>query len=219
MRRAFSLVLLVGMGCFGTATVHAQEGTTEPAPTAPIAMNEAQIAQHFAGEPSLPEVYRMAQQQVGLDPSRIDKWFSKSGKKYLFPQLQAHYRTEDGFSDTLSFRQDPDRVIIGPRDETDQKLYEVQAVWDLRELIFDRQSKRDIVTAQARMLRMQADLLGQVSEIYYERRRHQLELLVDPPASPVARLEKQLRVDELTGQLDVLTGGKFSGHAGGGGNP
>ena len=215
MRRGLSGVLVIGLFGFATLIARAQEGTTEPAPTAPVALSEDQIAQRFAGEPSLQEVYAMAQDVVGLDPSRIDKWFAKSGKKYLFPQLQAHYRYEDGFSDTLSFRQDPDRVILGPKDETDQKLYEVQATWDLRELIFDRNSKRDITTAQQRVLRMQSDLLAQVSEIYYERRRHQLELLVDPPSSPVVRLEKQLRVDELTGQLDILTGGRFSGRTAG----
>jgi hypothetical protein len=57
---------------------------------------------------------------------------------------------------------------------------------------------------------MREDLLSQISRIYFERRRLQIELIAGISYDPSDTLSKQMRVDELTALLDALTGGNFS---------
>jgi hypothetical protein len=49
-----------------------------------------------------------------------------------------------------------------------------------------------------------------VTALYYRRRGGQLELLWSPPETIEERLKRELSLQELTAQLDVLTGGWWS---------
>ena len=60
------------------------------------------------------------------------------------------------------------------------------------------------------MVQLRNDILDQVNRTYFERRRLQQELLASPPKDEHALIEKQLRLEELTADLDGLTGGYFS---------
>lgn len=221
MRRRIPWFVLFGVWCMGLSQGRAQESAQEAAPTSPVALpGEGQLRELFANEPSLQEVYQMAERHIGLHPERVGKWLSKVRKRYWMPEIQGLFRLEDDLAESpaFSFRQDPDRII--ERDELDftaedDKTIEVRAVWRLPEAIWDRQGHRDAITAQQRILRMKGELLNEVSRVYAERQRHIVEMRINPPASPLVRIEKQIRIDELTAQLDVWTGGGFSGGRGG----
>ncbi len=60
------------------------------------------------------------------------------------------------------------------------------------------------------MVQLRDDILDEVTSYYYERRRLQIELLEAPPSNMRSRIKKDLRVQELTANLDALTGGYFS---------
>jgi hypothetical protein len=49
-----------------------------------------------------------------------------------------------------------------------------------------------------------------VTRLYYERRRLQIEMLLYTPARTWERVEKQLRLEELTADIDAITGHYFS---------
>jgi len=59
------------------------------------------------------------------------------------------------------------------------------------------------------MVELREDVLNQVTRLYFERRRLQIEALVKKETG-LPRLEKQMRIDELTALIDAMTGGKFS---------
>jgi hypothetical protein len=52
--------------------------------------------------------------------------------------------------------------------------------------------------------------LEEVTRRYYERRRLQIELELTPPTDLGDRVRKELRLQELTADLDAFTGGWFS---------
>ncbi len=60
------------------------------------------------------------------------------------------------------------------------------------------------------MVQLRDDILGEVNRVFFERRRLKLELILEPPQGLKERLNKQLRLEELTAGLDALTGGYFS---------
>ena len=48
-----------------------------------------------------------------------------------------------------------------------------------------------------------------VTSLYFERRRAQVQLLLNPPSDTVERLRRELEIQELTASIDALTGGWF----------
>ena len=81
--------------------------------------------------------------------------------------------------------------------------------WDLDRLIFDPQEPR--VNREAMRLTKQMDgVLDDVTRRYFERRRLQVEIELSPPSDVGDRLRKEIRLQELTADLDGVTGGFFS---------
>ena len=64
------------------------------------------------------------------------------------------------------------------------------------------------------MVQLRNDVVDEVTRLYFERRRLQVELLTRPPAEPQPALDKALRVQELTALIDGLTDGYFSQQTG-----
>ena len=62
------------------------------------------------------------------------------------------------------------------------------------------------------MVQLRDDIVDEVTRTYFERRRLQIALLTNPPPDQQASLDKELRLQELTGILDGLTGGYVSQH-------
>ena len=57
------------------------------------------------------------------------------------------------------------------------------------------------------MVQLRNDIVNEVTRVYFERRRLQIELLREPPESEAKLIETELRVRELTANIDGLTGG------------
>ena len=62
------------------------------------------------------------------------------------------------------------------------------------------------------MVELRDDIMNEVTRTYFERRRLQIDLLASPPQDLKLSLEKELRLQELTADIDALTGNYFSEH-------
>ncbi|MBN1354619.1 MAG: hypothetical protein JW994_08145, partial [Candidatus Omnitrophica bacterium] len=80
---------------------------------------------------------------------------------------------------------------------------------DLSDLIWN-EAQTSIDVRSKLMVQLREDIVDEVIRVYFERRRTQLELAMNPPKDPQAKFEKNLRIEELTARLDGLTGGFFS---------
>ena len=61
------------------------------------------------------------------------------------------------------------------------------------------------------VVQLRDDVLDEVTRLYFERRRLQINLFLDPPKELKDKIEKDLRLQELTAGVDALTGGYLSG--------
>ena len=60
------------------------------------------------------------------------------------------------------------------------------------------------------MVELREDILDQVTRLYFERRRIQMELITNEFLNPPLMIDKEMRIAELTALIDALTGGEFS---------
>ncbi|UCB57189.1 MAG: hypothetical protein JSV30_00950 [Candidatus Omnitrophota bacterium] len=93
--------------------------------------------------------------------------------------------------------------FVGPRD------WGLSFSWDVGELLFSEQTR--LVDSNIRLaVQLRDDILDEVTRLYYERRKLQTELIVRPPKKTEDKLAQTLRLQELTANIDALTGGYFS---------
>ena len=62
------------------------------------------------------------------------------------------------------------------------------------------------------MVQLRNDIMDEVNKLYFERRRLQFELAENPPEAQSKKVLKELRLQELTANIDSLTGGYLSEH-------
>jgi hypothetical protein len=60
------------------------------------------------------------------------------------------------------------------------------------------------------IVKLRDKVLDEVTRLYFDRRRLQVDLLLNPPSDMKKLIDDELRLQELTANIDALTGGQFS---------
>jgi len=88
---------------------------------------------------------------------------------------------------------------------------DVSLSWELADLVWgDDQTNIDVRSRLTVQLRN--DILDDLRRVYYERKRLRFDLMANPPRDLKSRFEKESRIQELTQNIDDLTGNYFSRH-------
>ena len=170
------------------------------------AVNEARA--RLAYEPDVSEVSSEALRYFRVDPDSFDGLRRAARLRAILPLMAAGYRYDDN-----QFLRTETQMITDPRtnDENTNSLSHaatIGAVWDLRTLVFNPAEVQVYG-----LIGVQRDLMLEVTRTFYLRRQLMLRFMLRPPDDPLARSALQLRIDEFTSILDVLTGGWFSEQA------
>jgi len=180
------------------------------APLVAHADDEAEVRRARAvldQEPPVDAVVRTALEYFRVQPETMDGLRAAARIRGVLPLIAAGYaydddrlaRGETSTGDmTNNFRADED---------TNQKrnAVTVGAIWDLRQLVFNPAEVQVYG-----LIGVQRDMMLEVTRVYFLRRQLYMRMLLKPPDDPIAREALQLRIDEFTSLLDVLTGGWFS---------
>ncbi len=156
-------------------------------------------------ELSIDEVQRLAIEYANVDPYQIKNWHKQSRAKALVPKFSMILNRGDGELYHWDSGPNPDILSKG-RDYID---WSASVSWDLSDLVWS--SDHTSIDSRSKLMsELRHDILDQVTRLYFERRRIQIELAstVDPNSD--ISLDKSLRIEELTALLDGLTGGQFS---------
>lgn len=165
-----------------------------------ISTNERfSITKNIPHEPSIHEVHEMAILYAEVSPQKIASWRSAARKRGLMPKLS----TGINRSATDMFHWDtgpnPDVLSKG----RDFLNWDVSLSWDFGDLVWNP-DQTSIDSRSKLMVELREDVLDQITRLYFERRRVQMEL------GQGFDSEKEMRVEELTALIDALTGGEFS---------
>jgi photosystem II stability/assembly factor-like uncharacterized protein len=167
-----------------------------------------ELLANFTHEPTISQVRDVAIRYAEVHPSKIRHWRQRAALQALLPDVSVGYdygRSRDISIDEGSF---PAYQFIKSSDRDDG--FDASVNWELGNLIWnDDQTSIDVRSKL--MVELRDDIVDEVTRTYFERRRIQVALLIEPPKTHKALVDKELRIQELTALLDGLTGGYFSG--------
>ncbi len=140
-----------------------------------------------------------------LHPEAIEALRSAARARAAAPLLAAGYRFD--FTDS---GRSLEQTMFQPFNQSESSRSgfhsaSIGGVWDLREAVFNAAE----IQAYG-LVGSQHEILMEISHTYYMRRGQQYRLLLQPPEDEMARLTIELRIEEYTAQLDLMTGGWFT---------
>ena len=174
----------------------------------------AEVMAEFAGEPTAQQVQGMAMDYTKTHPDLVEGWLRSSRSAYLLPKVNLKYKKELDYSDTNRYEEDiDDPGSYLPYDYSDRADndddFEIKLEWRLDKLVISSERIRVINESQD-IVKLRDKVLDEVTRLYFDRRRLQVDMLLDPPSALQKQLENELRLQELSANLDAFTGGSFS---------
>ena len=156
--------------------------------------------------PSVREVQRMAIEYAEVSPEKIAGWRQAARWKAILPRVSVDF--SESVDDKIEIYKSASTVytVTGPRERGND--WGVDLSWDLSDLIWN-DAQTSIDTRSKLMVQLRDDILEEVTRLYFERKRLIKELENGSGEEEKSR-DKALRIEELTGYIDALTGGRFT---------
>ena len=189
-------------------------------PAVSMAQSVEEVLARFDGEPTVIEVQEAAVAYAQIDEAVMDRWSARANAAAVLPDVRIEYRryTDDDIQrdddQDLNVDENGDLVLsdmerdIRTDDDEEQRLI-IYGDFELNELIWNPDLLR-ISKERRDLVELREDVLTTVTSLYFERRRAQVQLLLNAPTDTVERLRREQEIQELTASIDALTGGWFS---------
>ena len=172
------------------------------------------VNNEFKNEPKIREVHKLAIEYGEVHLDKIKNWRKSASKRACLPDVSVSFDVDRNrtVSDSIyGSYSSGGQHYVAPDDKTFYRNTGVgiSLSWDLADIVWSSY-QTSIDSRSKMMVELRGDILDQVTRLYFERRRVQIELLTLVEIEPQFRLEKEMRIAELTALLDSFTGGKFS---------
>ncbi|MBN2053862.1 helix-hairpin-helix domain-containing protein [bacterium] len=202
-----------------STTASAQYGSaTEPLQVEPQ-MTLEEIMAKFNGEPSIAEIQKAAVEYAMIYPDEVARWRSGARNQALMPQVKVSVdwdvKDNEGFGRSSNIEIDEGSVIVGPddldydEDKDNDWGFGVDFTWKTSEYVFNSDMLR-VRSESENLVELRQDIVDDVTKLYFDRRRQQIDNLLHPPRSIEEQVRNDLRLQELTAAIDALTGGYLS---------
>jgi len=168
-----------------------------------------ELLANFVHEPTMAEVREAAIRYAEVQPEKIRRWRRQAALQALLPTVNFGFDRDESRDVSIDEGTFP-RYQLVETDDRDRG-FDFSVDWNLGELIWN-QDQTSIDVRSKLMVQLRDGIVDEVTRTYFERRRLQVALLTEPVRDAKARLEEELRLQELTALLDGLTGGYFSQH-------
>jgi hypothetical protein len=170
------------------------------------AQSGVEVLRQFAGEPGVRELQRAAARLAAVEPERVRSWLRRARVAALLPGFRARVGRGIG---GVAYTRGADGLDHFSTVESDAWRFELEASWALDRLVFDPDEMRISREAQ-RVAARREQLLTEIAQLYYTRRRLQVDQLLDSGGRAELILDRQLAIEELTAVLDGLTDGALT---------
>ena len=176
----------------------------------------ASVLGQFSNEPDVLAVQRMAMEYTKTNPSLVEGWLAASKSAYALPAVTLTYDKDlDDYKTWNYLDLNGDGTIDNSEHQfntaraDDDDGFGVRLAWRLDKLVMSSERIRVINEAQD-IVKLRDKVLDEVTRVYFDRRRLQVERLLSPASSLKDQIKDELRLQELTASIDALTGGQFS---------
>ncbi len=198
-------------GLFEIAT-----GTGASPRTADLSPLDRAPADRFV-DPPVQEVYRVALRWLDLGPARLRSLRRGVDRRALLPDVSIGVGRESflhrGWNRDESFVSGDTRHLFdSDRTRGADLEAKIALSWDLGGLAYPEHAV-DLLRESRQVIQLRDDVLDEIAQLYFERRRTLLERVSLDPSARGERERLRLRADELAAGLDAWTGGWFSRHA------
>lgn len=204
------LAALADEGAGEAASARAVAARGDGAP--PHEARAAQVDASIAAE--LRALHRMALAHQGLDLDRQRAWRARIARRAWWPEVdvRADYGGDRGravdFDQTFTSGA-TQHLVDRARDRGDDWDVGIALHWDLANAVLDGDAV-DFAREERLWISLRDDVLDEIDQLYFERRRALLELAAVPDARSIDAERLRLRAAELAAGLDAWTGGGFS---------
>jgi hypothetical protein len=168
----------------------------------------------WAGEPSVQEVQIAAIRHLDLRPERIRALRRGLRRRGWLPRFELRGAYGGGRSRQRdydeAFTYDAPRLFLDREVERSRDFAVSTAlVWELADLAYHPESI-DVSKEAREIIELRDDVLDEITQLYFERRRTLLQLAGQPSAAGAEAARLRVRADELGAGLDAWTGGWWS---------
>ncbi|MFH1131559.1 MAG: hypothetical protein V1754_09495 [Pseudomonadota bacterium] len=168
-------------------------------------LTEEELLKRFEHEPTVQKVQDAAIRYYKVHPERIGMLLRNAQLKAIIPTVSGQFAND--VTSSMRIMQDGFYINSLPykEDETvngDKLGFKIQASWILDRLLFNA----EVLDVQS-LIGILDGVVREVTTVYYIRRRLQIDMVLRPPPDLATRISQRIRIDELTGLLDAMTGG------------
>lgn len=158
-------------------------------------------------EPTIRQVQLAAIRYAEVMPEKIRRWRTLAQLRNFVPHFTLGLDRDRDTTIASSTSGGKTTFAVGPKDESLSVNFGL--TWDLANLVWD--SAQTSIDVRSRlMVQLRQDILEEATRLYFERQRLRAEFDAAPTGDPILQKERSLRLEELTAQLDALTGGLYS---------
>jgi hypothetical protein len=166
-----------------------------------------EILEKFVNEPTVQEIQAWTVDYAKVGADVIKGMFLRVKLSQFLPRFQA--QVDRNLERDESLDQQAGAADQFGIDTDNDIRFRFRGDWQMSQWLFNPLELR--VAAEAGdIAQLREDLLTAVTKVYFERRRLQIELVLEPPTDLAVAVKKELRLQELTATLDAYTGSKFS---------
>ncbi len=164
----------------------------------------------FNHEPSIDEIRAAAIEYAEVSPTKIRRWRRAAANRAWLPDVRFAYDRGKDWQSSYTFYkiEDEYRKFDDVTKDSDHG-WAVSLTWELGDLIWNN-AQTSIDSRSRLMVQLRDDVLNEVTRLYFERRRLQIDMDLSSPADRKTSFERELRLQELTAHIDALTGSYFS---------
>ncbi len=160
-------------------------------------------------EPSILDLQREAMEYANVSPEKIRDWKERLHRRALLPKFKVDVDldTTKSVSDSVAVSSSG-AENVGPDDKTVYKAsgLGLSLEWDLGDLVWSDE-EISIDTRSKLTVELRDDILDQVNQLYFERRRLITKFILSPPKDKEKLLDMFNRLQHLRADIDGLTGG------------
>lgn len=179
-------------------------GPESPPSAATLARARARV---LASRPTIEEIQEAALRRAAVDPRLTRRWLLRARVAAVLPSLQGDLDINRDLGWSLD--QEAGAADQLQQDQGAGRTVRLRVRWDLDRLIFDPNELR-AARAAVDMAQVREQVLVRVTQLYFERLDHLLELELAAPSDLREHLTIELRIRELEAILGGLTGLRFT---------